>query len=201
MVDATVRDFSDRVASGDAVPGGGSVSALVAALAAGLVVMVSRLTIGRKRFVEIEGRMRQIEARSEELRARLLDLVETDSQAYLDFMGAHKRVKGGDEEARPALAESALRSAQVPLQTARTAMEAMELAREACQTGNPVARTDACVAALAAHGAVLGACLNVRVNVPSLTEEQNPAALEAEAGFLEARASALLSEVLKVARG
>ncbi len=201
MLDSSIRDFSAGVASGDAVPGGGSVSALVGALGSALVAMVTRLTIGRKRFADREERMKRIEARAEQLRGRLLELVEEDSVAYMEYMEAHRRVKSGDESALPALRRGSLRAAQVPLQTAKAAMEVMEFAREVCESGNPVARIDACVAALAAHAAVLGACLNVRANLPSLLPDQHPGELAAEAELLEERAPRLLSEVLELGKG
>lgn len=200
MLDSTVRGFSDRVASAEAVPGGGSVSALAGALAAALVTMVTRLTMGRKRFAGIEGRMKGVEQRSESLRSRLLELVEEDSAAYLQYMEAFRKVKAGDEAARPDLQEAALRAASVPLETARASTEAMDLAYEVARSGNPVARTDACVAALAAHAAVLGACLNTRVNLPSLTQEQRPAELEARATRLEEQAAELLPRVLALGK-
>ena len=201
FLDATVRGFSDRVASADAVPGGGSVAALAGALAASLVAMVTRLTMGRKRFAGVEGRMKELEQRSEALRSRLLALVEEDSAAYGEYMEAFRKAKTGGEAEHSALLDASLEAASVPLDTARTSMQAMELAYEVAVSGNPVAKTDACVAALAAHAAVLGACLNTRVNLPSLAPEQHPEDLGAEATKLEERAAELLPRVLALAKG
>ncbi len=200
LIDDSVAGFSARVASSEAVPGGGSVSALMGALASALVAMVSRLTLGRKRFVAVEGKMKGLEGRAEPLRARLLELVEEDSAAYRCYMEAFRKARDGGPEASKQLQEASLRAALVPLESARTSLEAMELALDACRLGNPVARTDGCVAALAAHAAVLGACLNVRVNLSSLSPEQKPEALEAEVASLEQRAATLLSESLTLAR-
>ena len=201
LVEGSVAGFSSRVASSEAVPGGGSVSALMGALASALVTMVSRLTLGRKRFAPVEGKMKDLEGRAEALRARLLDLVDADSAAYLDYMEAARRAKEGGPEGPALPREASLRAARVPLESARASLEAMKLALEAATLGNPVARTDACVAALAGHAAVLGACLNVRVNLPSLSPEQQPEALEAEVAFLEQRAGTLLSEILTFSKG
>ncbi len=196
LVEDTVADFASRVASADAVPGGGSVSALMGALASALVTMVSRLTMGRKRFASVEEKMRELESRGEILRERLLRLVDEDSAAYLGYMEAARKAKEGAPEANALLQQASLRAAQVPLESARVSLQAMELALEARRLGNPVARTDASVAALAGHAAVLGASLNVRVNLPSLVPEQKPDELEAEVTSLEQRATALLSETL-----
>lgn len=201
FVDATVREFSSRVASAEAVPGGGSVSALAGALAAALVTMVTRLTVGRKRFASVEARMKEMEQACEGLRSRLLALVEEDSAAYKAYMDAFRASKTGGAAERRTLADASFRAASVPLETASTSLRAMELAHEVAVSGNPVARIDACVAALAAHAAVLGACMNTRVNLPSLTPEQHPEALEAEATRLEERAGELLTRVLAFGRG
>ncbi|MHB0868320.1 MAG: glutamate formimidoyltransferase [Chloroflexota bacterium] len=196
----SVARFAGRVASGDPVPGGGSVSALVGALSAALVAMVSRLTLGRKRFAQAEGRMRELEARGEALRTRLMQLVEEDSAAYASYMAAARKAKEGGDEAARSLREASLRAAQVPLETARASLEAMELALDGCRLGNPAARTDGCVAALAGHAATLGGCLNVRVNLSSLAPEQQPELLEAEVSALERRAATLLAETLAMGK-
>ena len=200
LVEETAAGFSSRVASSEAVPGGGSVSALMGALSAALVTMVTRLTLGRKRFATVEGKMKDLEGRAEALRARLLDLVDADSAAYLAYMEAARQARGGGPDGAARLQEASLRAAQVPMESARTSLAAMELALEAARLGNPVARTDACVAALAGHAAVLGAALNVRVNLPSLGPEQQPEALESEVASLEQRAATLLSETLALGR-
>ena len=195
LLDESVASFTDRVASSDAVPGGGSVAALMGALSSALVAMVSRLTIGRKRFAPVEGEMKKLEARVEMLRSRLLELVEADAAAYVAYMEASRKVRAGEAGAEQPLRDASLRVAQVPLECARASLEAMELALEAADLGNPVARTDAQVAALAAHASVIGAALNVKVNLPSLAPEQRPEELEAEANGLEQRASALLAAI------
>ncbi len=200
LVGESLTNFSSRVASSEAVPGGGSVSALMGALASALVAMVARLTIGRKRFAPVEGQMADLEARAEALRARLLDLVDADSAAYLACMEAAREVKSGGSDGAARLQETSLEAARVPLETARVSLEAMELSLEAARLGNPVARTDACVAALAGHAAVLGAALNVRVNLSSLGPEQQPEVLEAEVVSLEQQAAGLLPKVLAFAK-
>jgi len=201
LVDGSVVDFAARVASAEAVPGGGSVSALVGALSSALVGMVARLTMGRKRFSSVEVRMKELAERAQGLGARLMGLVDEDARAYQGYMEAGRAAREGRPEAEALLGEAALRAALVPMESARASLEAMELALEAAKLGNPVARTDACVAVLAGHAAVLGACLNVRVNLPSLAPEQKPEELEAEAASVEKRAASLLAEAMALCKG
>jgi len=201
LLETSVADFAERVASPAAVPGGGSVSALLGALASSLVAMVSRLTLGRKRFEAVEEKMKALEARAEALRQRLLELVEADAAAYAAYLEVARRVKSGGPVAKGALQEAVLAAARVPLQSARASLEAMELALDAARLGNPVARIDAQVAALSAHAAVLGAALNVRANLPLLRPDQKPEEMEAEVASLEKKAAQLLPEVLAAGRG
>jgi glutamate formiminotransferase / formiminotetrahydrofolate cyclodeaminase len=201
MAEDSLAGFTDRVASSAAVPGGGSVSALMGALSAALVTMVSRFTIGRKRFADVEPRMKELESRGDALRTRLLQLVEEDSAAYLAYMDAARAAKAGGAEGEHALRDASLRAAQVPMESARASLEAMEMALEAARLGNPVTQTDACVAALAAHAAALGAALNVRANLPSLTPEQGTEAMEVDVKALEEHAASLLAQTLQLARG
>ncbi|HEX2987834.1 MAG TPA: glutamate formimidoyltransferase [Chloroflexota bacterium] len=196
LLDETVAGFAGRVASSAAVPGGGTVAALMGALAAALVAMVARLTIGRKRFADVEEKMKELEARGEAVRERLQRLAEADSAAYLEYMDAAKLAKSGGAKAQARLQAASLRAAEVPLESARAALEAMEIARDGCRLGNPVARTDACVAVLGGYAAVMGAGLNVKVNLPSLSPDQHPETLEAEVASLEERAKAILAEVV-----
>ena len=196
LVSSSVAGFAMSVASGDPVPGGGSVAALVGALAASLVAMVSRLTVGRKRFAGVEEQVRGLESRAEALRGQLLRLVDEDSAAYTAYMAASRLAKSGEEGAGERLREASLHAARVPLESATASLEAMELALEVATVGNPVARTDAQMAGLAAHAAVLGACLNVRVNLPGLAPDQRPEELEQEAAALERRAGDLLPRIL-----
>jgi len=157
--------------------------------------------MGRKRFSSVEVRMKELAERARELGARLMGLVDEDARAYQGYMEASRAAKEGRPQAETLLREAALRAALVPMESARASLEAMELALEAAKLGNPVARTDACVAVLAGHAAVLGACLNVRVNLPSLSPQQQPERLEAEAASMEKRAASLLAEAMALCRG
>ncbi|MGH2567236.1 MAG: cyclodeaminase/cyclohydrolase family protein, partial [Bacteroidota bacterium] len=76
LIDKTVAGFLDEVASNSAAPGGGSVAALAGALGAGLTAMVCRLTIGKKKYVEVEAEMQEMLHQAEELRAQFTGLVE-----------------------------------------------------------------------------------------------------------------------------
>ncbi|HVO72188.1 MAG TPA: cyclodeaminase/cyclohydrolase family protein, partial [Aggregatilineaceae bacterium] len=166
---STLAPFVEAVATGTATPGGGAVAALAGALSAALAEMVAHLTVGKKRYVEVEEAMNAIIAAASELRGRLLDAVEEDIRAF-DAVMAALRLPQDDPERAAAVRNSTLHAADVPLNVARLALEAMLLAEQVATRGNQSAASDAAVATLMGLAAVEGAAFNVRVNAASLDD-------------------------------
>jgi len=167
----TLDGWLDELAGGAPVPGGGSAAALAGALAAALVAMVARLTIGRKAYAGagVQQRVAEILAEAEALRAQLRRLVDDDAAAYAKVSAAYRLPK--DDPRRTRAADEALvGAAQTPLAMARGAARLLALAREIGTIGNRNAHSDALVAAALARAALDGATENVRVNVQSLSE-------------------------------
>lgn len=194
--------FLDDLARGTATPGGGSAAAYAGAAAAALVAMVARLTIGKKKYAEVEPQMWQLIDQAEALRAELTAAIAEDSTAFMEFMAANKLPKDTPEQqqARAAALETATNQAiQVPLQVAGKAVSVLELALQAASLGNLNAISDAGSAAALARAALTGAGLNVRINCLSLqhpADEQAPLsgikALEAQAASLETQIQQVL---------
>lgn len=173
MVDGTIRDFLDNLASESPAPGGGSVSALVGALASGLVAMVGRLTLGRKKYVSAEADMRAMVDRAETLRQRLAGLVDADTEAYNRVYAAYSLPKDTPEQknARAEAIQIGLRAAaEVPLEVCRVCVEVLSLAERAAEHGNTNAASDAKVAALMAAAGFEGAAANVAINLASISD-------------------------------
>jgi len=167
----TLDGWLDELAGGAPVPGGGSAAALAGALAAALVAMVARLTIGRKAYAGagVQQRVAEILAEAEALRAQLRRLVDDDAAAYAKVSAAYRLPK--DDPRRTRAADEALvGAAQTPLAMARGAARLLALVREIGTIGNRNAHSDALVAAALARAALDGATENVRVNVQSLSE-------------------------------
>ncbi len=159
----------DQLASGAPTPGGGSAAALSGTLAAALVAMVARLTIGRKAYAAVEGRAREILAEAERLRAELRRLVDEDAESYTRVSEAYKIPKDNPGRAK-AVDQALLDAAGPPAEVAKRAARVLELAGEIGKIGNKNATSDANVAAGLAKAAVAGAAENVRVNVASLSD-------------------------------
>ncbi len=202
LTDLTVKDFLNKVAGSDPVPGGGSIAALNGALASALAAMVANLTIGKKKYAEVQEDMQAIAQEAERLMGDFTADIDRDSDAYDRVFACFKMPKETDEEkaARSAAIQEATKyAAQVPLEVARRACALMPLIAEVALKGNQNAVTDACVAMMSARNAVLAAVLNVRINLSSLKDAELVTRLQAEADGLEQQAcqqeQALLNKV------
>ena len=180
----TLDGWLQDLASSQPVPGGGSASALAGAVAAALVAMVCRLTVGKKAYATVEQRIRQILDEATEIQGMLRVLVDQDAEAYREVMAAYKTPK--DAPTRAERIDSALlAAARVPLGGARAMARLLLLAGEVQETGNKNARSDATVARALARAAIIGLLANVRVNVESLSRRELGAELAGAADTLE----------------
>lgn len=172
-VDGTIRDFLNRLASGFPEPGGGSAAALVGALGAALVSMVSNLTVGKEKYRDVERQNQDVLAQSENLREQLQRLLEQDTVAYGELSAAYKMPRDNEEEraVRVERLQAALKEAvQVPLLIARESLVVCKLAKRAAEIGNSAAVSDAGVAALLALACAESAAFNVRINLRSIKD-------------------------------
>ncbi len=191
LVDLNVTAFLEKTASNEPVPGGGSISALNAAIAAALGTMVTNLTIGRKKYAEKDEEMKAAAAKLDAMRARFVELIDLDSEAYDQVFAAFKLPKETEEEKahRAAVIEEATKhAAEVPMEVARAAVEAMPTIIYIGENGNSNAITDSCVAMMCCRTAVRGAILNVRINLGGLKDEAYVERMKAACEELEAMA-------------
>jgi glutamate formiminotransferase/formiminotetrahydrofolate cyclodeaminase len=187
--------FVEAVAEGTATPGGGAVAALAGALGAALAEMVAHLTIGKKRYTDVEEAMNAIVAAASELRVHLLNAVEEDILAF-DAVMAALRLPPDDPERATAIRNSTVHAADVPLNVARLALEALLLAEQVATRGNKTAASDAAVAALMGLAAVEGAGFNVRVNAASLDDAELAARYRNDITAITERARAVRDSVI-----
>jgi formiminotetrahydrofolate cyclodeaminase len=171
----TLKSFLDELASSSPAPGGGSVAALAGALGAALTSMVCNLTIGKKKYADVESEMKKIVKQSEELRERFTVLVEKDTEAFNKVMEAFSLPK--DNEAQKALRNAAIEAAtkeatMVPLEVMKHCIDAIALAQSVAAKGNKNSVSDAGVSALMLHAACESAALNVRINLNGLADSE-----------------------------
>lgn len=168
-----ITEFLSRTASSDPVPGGGSVSALGAAMAAALSEMVASITIGRKGFETYEKEMLEIVQQARSLRKKLVEDIDRDSDAYSQVYAAFRLANDTEEhknERSQAVQDGLKQAALIPLGVAKDASELLDLAGKAVARADKNAVTDAAVAAMMARTAILGALLNVKINLKSIKD-------------------------------
>ncbi len=176
--------FLEEVAAAKATPGGGSVAALAGALSAALVQMVAGLTVGRKKYADVDASARSLLDRAGELRSQLTSAIVSDSAAF-DALFAVMRDKELTEQQRAKKTEEATVTAgEVPLAVVRLSRDIAALALELAQIGNANAATDAAAAGIMAQAAAQIATLNVRINAASLQDRQKAERWLAEAAEL-----------------
>ena len=188
LTDLTVKGLLDVTAGKDPVPGGGSISALCGSIAAALTEMVAGLTIGKKKYAEVEEQMKQLVERVQQIRQQLILDVDRDSEAYNVVFAAFQMPKDTDEQkaARSAQIQEATKiAANVPMEVARRVYSLLSDIEEVVSNGNQNAVTDGCVAMMSARNAIIGALFNVRINLTSIKDEQYVADMTAEADRLE----------------
>lgn len=188
LQDLTIKKFLEETYGKDPVPGGGSVSALCGALAASLAEMVTALTIGRKKYADVEQEMLEYAPQMELARRSFLDFIDEDADAYQLVFNAFKLPKDTEEEQKKRHEEiqrATLHAAMVPLKVAETAVGIMGVIFMIGSKGNRNAVTDACVAMMCARTAALGAILNVRINLSGLDDKDKAKELEARCMALQ----------------
>ena len=170
----SIQEFLDQLASSAPTPGGGGAAALLGATGAALTSMVCNLTIGKEKYVGVEGEMKDTLKQSEDLRATLTDMIAADVEVFDKLMGSYGLPKETDEEkaARSEAIQVALREAtDVPLNCARACSDVIAVSRSAAEKGNLNVISDAGVSVMAAYGALKSAALNVYINAGSIKDK------------------------------
>ena len=201
LTNQKITDFLQKTASGNPVPGGGSVSALSAALGAGLTEMVANLTVGKKGYEAVESEMKDIAATVQSLRNKLVTEVDKDSNAYKDVLAAFKLPKTTEkeqEQRKQAIQDAMKNAARVPLGVAYDALKVMDLAEKVIRDGNRNAASDGAVGTMMSRTAALGALFNVKINLASVKDKPFVEEMMREVNKLESRVHEREKEILSI---
>ena len=202
--DNKIEEFLDALASQAATPGGGGAAAIIGAMGAALVSMVCNLTIGKKKYAEVETDMKDVLAKAETLRVQLTGMIEDDAKAFDQVMGAYGMPKetDADKAARDAAIQEALKLAtDVPLACARAARDVIDLAERASDKGNLNVISDAGVGVLAAYAALRSAALNVWTNARLINDKTFAEAKVKELNELLAGAEGATEKAYGIVKG
>ena len=204
LVRMDLKAFADETASESPAPGGGSISAYMGALGAALGTMVANLSSHKRGWDDRWKEFSDWAVKGQAVMKELVGLVDEDTVAFDRIMAAFGMPKGSEEEKAvraQAIEDATLYASQVPLRTMKASFKVFELARAMAAEGNPNSVSDAGVGALAARSAVLGACLNVKINAVGLKDKAKAAELIAEAESLAAKAVQEEKGILDIVNG
>lgn len=189
-IDKSCREFTEVLASKAPVPGGGGTSALVGALGTALGAMVGHLTVGKKKYADVEEDVKNLIQQAEALQEELLQLVERDAEVFAPLAAAYGMPKETEAEKaeKGRVMEAALKDAcSVPLDIMEKCCQAIRLQGEFAEKGSALAVSDAGTGVIFAKAALQGAALNVFINTASMADR-------AYAKSMDDRAEKMLTE-------
>lgn len=194
MLEKPATQFLSELSSNAPVPGGGGASAAVGAFAAALGMMVTNLTIGKKKYADYEEEVKAVRDRLEGLRDQLIDLVDGDAVAFEPLSKAYSIPK--DDPERDTIMENALYEASVvPMSIMETVLAAAKELEVLVEKGSKLAVSDVGVGILFAQAAIEGASLNIYINTKSMKDRERAAALDAKADAIIAEGAALKARI------
>ena len=174
LIDQTISNFADEVASDSPAPGGGSISALAGSLSASLISMVANLSHDKKQFLN-KKKINDIACSAQKLKNEFLILIDTDTKAFDQLMSSFRLPKKTDKEiefrSQEILKMSKLVT-EVPFDTLEKSLEALNLVFDVLSVGNKNCISDSGVAAEMAYSCAYGAYYNVKINLIDLKEDQ-----------------------------
>lgn len=199
LVDMTCVGFANETASESPAPGGGSISAYMAALGVSLGTMVANLSSHKPGWDERWKEFSDWAEKGQQLKDELIHLVDEDTAAFNKIMDALGLPKGTDAEKaarKQALQDATLYATLVPFRTMEKSLEGFDICKAMTEIGNPNSVTDAGVGALCCRSAVMGAFLNVKINAAGLDDKAKAEELIRKGAEIEAKAIAIEQEIL-----
>lgn len=175
LIDYTVREFTDLLASDAPAPGGGSAAALEGALGIALTKMVGQLTAGRAKYAEHQEFADALLEQAEIIRTDFLQVIDRDTEAFngVSAVFAMPRQTQEEKDARKAAMQKALKACTVtPFEMMTYALQALRLTQQAVGKTNTSAASDLGVAALSLKAAIQGAWLNILINIGGFDDQE-----------------------------
>jgi len=192
MLDMRTTDFLDVLSAKDPVPGGGGASAAVGAIGAALGMMVTNLTIGKKKYAPVEAEIVEVRDRLEVLRDKLIVLTDEDAKAFEPLSKAY----GLPPEEKELVLEQALYDASIiPLNIMETILEVMDLLKVLGKKGSRLAISDVGVGIVFADAALNGASLNIFINTKLMKNREQAEQLNQKANAMIEQGSLLRTKI------
>lgn len=183
LVEQSCSEFTSLLSSKAAVPGGGGAAALVGGLGTALAGMVCNLTVGKKKYQQVEEEVKAILTKAEQIQKELLDMVDEDAEHFLPLSKAYGMPSNTDEEKKEKerVLEIALKQAcEVPIRIVKTCYEAIKLHEELVDKGSKLAISDVGVGVQCLRAALISGQLNVMINIGMIKDEDYVQKVKAE---------------------
>lgn len=202
IIDLSCTGFVDVLATSAPVPGGGGAAALVGAIGTALGNMVGSLTVGKKKYADVQDEILSLKKKSDELQAKLLQMVEEDAKAFEPLSKAYGLPADTDEqkaEKEKVMAEALNAAAATPMHIMELTYEALDVVERFSQIGSKIAISDAGCAAACCRAALDAASLNIFINTRLMKDKDAAAELNAKAESMliegNAKADAIFAAV------
>ncbi|OFX27198.1 MAG: glutamate formimidoyltransferase [Bacteroidetes bacterium GWA2_31_9] len=200
LVDLTCTDFANLTASEAPAPGGGSISAYMAALGASLGTMVANLSSHKAGWDEKWEEFSIWAEKGQQLKSELLYLVDEDTISFnkiMDAFGLPKKTEAEIATRKQAIQDATKYATMIPFRVMETAFKALDICKVMVEICNPNSVTDAGVGALAVRSAIIGAFLNVKINASGLSDKDFVNDIIAKGQKIEEQTLKIESEILK----
>lgn len=201
LASLSVREFIELVGARTSAPGGGSSSALMAALGAGLGAMMGWMSYGNKKFEHLDSKMREFIPPLNDAMKKLIPMIDADTNAFNDYMQAMKMPKDSDDEKKlrnEKMQEGLKKAIDVPLNVMRTADSCWQWMFEMAKYGNIASSSDLAVGAKSLETGIWGAYKNVEINLPQIEDKEYKTKVLKEANEILERAKKGLAEVIDI---
>ena len=204
MLNETCKDFNKVLASKAPVPGGGGAAAMGGAIGMALSNMVGNLTIGKKKYADVEDEVKDLVAKGEKVIAALEALVDKDAEVFEPLSKAYGMPKETDEEKKlkaETMEACGKTACSVPMDIMRQAYEGIKIHQRMGQIGTMIAISDVACGVVFLKAALISGSLNVIININSIKDEEFNKAAKAEMDQLLADGSKIADETLALVLG
>lgn len=205
LMDMTIKQYSDVLASNEPAPGGGSTAALSGLMGAALTMMVVNLSVGKKSYEALNDSIKQKFLQDFEqvkgIKEELTRLVDEDTAAFNKFMEAMKLPKETEEQKKlreEKMQQASIYALQIPLKSAEQCLEILRHQETIATYGNKNAVSDVGVGALMALAGLEGAVLNVKINIPGIADESIRNDAAARSAKLQEEGAALQKQIMEI---
>lgn len=198
MLEQKTTDFLEVLSSAAPVPGGGGASAAVGAFASALGMMVANLTIGKKKYADVEAEIIERKERLLVLQKKLIELTDKDAEAFEPLSKAYglpKETKEQIEEKERVMEKALYEASIVPLEIMKTVSEVMDELKALGEKGSWIAISDVGVAVLFARAALEGASLNIYINTRLMKDREQAERLNRESDHMITEVRKLQEEI------